>query len=393
VPDSRDVILLSTADWDNPYWTNKQHVAVELGRRGFKVLYVEVGGGRRPTVSGRDFRRIVARVRNGIRRPRRVQPNIWVWSPFLIPLHSFRLVRAFNRFALRLGVAVWASVLRLNPKVLWTYSPLTTELCNISKFALTVYHAVDDMKEQPGMPRAAMMAAEAELCRSVDVIFTTAPNLFEMHRTSNPHTYYFNNVADFGHFNRALSAETVIPADLSAIAGPRIGFIGAVSGYKLDLDLIRSAATMRPDWSFVLIGEVGEGDPWTDVSALREIRNIHLLGGRAYSELPAYLKGIDVAILPNRENEYTKSMFPMKFFEYLAAGRPVVSTRLPALADYSDVATFADGAEAFVAAVDAAISGHAPSLESRLARAREQTYESRTGRMLDVVRKLKPSAM
>ncbi|MFW5750117.1 MAG: glycosyltransferase, partial [Planctomycetota bacterium] len=149
-------------------------------------------------------------------------------------------------------------------------------------------------------------------------------------------------------------------------------------------------ARVRPEWSFVLIGKVGEGDPWTDVSVLRALENVHLVGPRAYADLPACLKGMDVAILPNRLNEYTAHMFPMKFFEYLAAGKPVVSVPLPALQDFSQVATCAADAADFVRGIEAALAGRGPTRDERLAVARQYTYRARTGRMLALIEKLPP---
>jgi glycosyltransferase involved in cell wall biosynthesis len=113
--------------------------------------------------------------------------------------------------------------------------------------------------------------------------------------------------------------------------------------------------------------------------------NLHLLGPKAYETLPAYLKGFDVAILPAALNAYTRGMFPMKFFEYLAAGCPVVSTALPALRDFQDVACLAPTHDAFVAALEATLRGAAPALATRLAAAREHTYERRTARMMQLL--------
>ncbi|MDR3507376.1 MAG: glycosyltransferase [Caulobacteraceae bacterium] len=343
---------------------------------------------RRPTATHRDLSRIWRRLKRGFRAPRKVQENIWVWSPVLVPLHNLKMVRWLNRLLLSFGVSVGSAMAGLKPRLLWAYSPLTTELFDTGRFDFLVYHAVDDIKAQPGMPREAILTAEAELTRRADVIFTTAPNLYEMHRTSNPETYFFPNVADYQHFAKARAPETAAPDDLAKIPSPRVGFVGAISGYKLDLPLIRAVADSRPDMSFVMIGEVGEGDPWTDASLLEGCDNIHLMGGRAYDSLPAYLKGMDVAILPSLANEYTRSMFPMKFFEYLAAGLPVVATSLPALSGYGEVATFCDGPEAFAAALDEAVAGGGPPLEKRLAAAQDNTYESRTEKMMAIVDRL-----
>jgi len=178
-----------------------------------------------------------------------------------------------------------------------------------------------------------------------------------------------------------------IPEDMLRINGPKIGFVGAISSYKLDFYLIRSLALTRPDWSFVFIGEVGEGDPLTDISLFRDFPNVYLMGGRPYSTLPSYLKGIDVAILPNTQNQYTRSMFPMKFFEYLSAGKPIVSVDLPALADYRSLVYLCSGHEEFESAIAATLEGRHSPLEVRLAVAQEHTYERRTRKMFDVLEK------
>ena len=383
--DRPDILIVSTADWDNPYWTNKQHVAVGLAARGHRVFYIESQGLRAPTATAKDLRRIWRRLKRGLRPPREVRPGLWVWSPLVVPLQKYAAIRSLNRALLAFGVGFWTRLKGLRPRLLWTYSPLTTGLYNTARFDLVVYHAVDDISAQPGMPVDTIRAGEADLLQKADLVFVTAPNLRDMHIRANPETHYFPNVADFPHFNQALNPDTPVPADIAAIPGPRIGFVGAISSYKLDFDMIAAAAAMRPDWSFVFVGEIGEGDPLTDASTITAVANIHFLGGRPYASLPGYLKAMDVAILPNRLNDYTRSMFPMKFFEYLAAGRPVVSARLHALQDYGHVAAFADSADDFVTAIAAALAGEGADLAARFDAARDQTYERRTERMMALV--------
>lgn len=382
---TKDIVLLSTADWDNPFWTNKQHVAVELARLGHRVLYIDSLGLRRPSASARDVRRIANRLLKAARPPRKARDNLWVWSPIVLPWHGNPLVRRINRALLGAGLWTWLKLLGLERQWLWTYNPLTTEFFDLDTFSCRIYHCVDEIKAQPGMPIEVLETGEEKLSRLVDVIFTTSSQLTETRSVWNAHTHYLPNVADYRHFRTALDSQTVIPEDLAAIPGPRLGFIGAISGYKVDFQLIRRVAESRPDWSVVLIGDVGEGDPWTDSSLLRGLPNMHLLGPRAYKDLPAYLKGMDVALLPNQVNEYTDAMFPMKFFEYLAAGRPVVSVDLKALRNFADVAAVAGTPEQFIAAIEKTLAGDVPALEQRLGVAREHTYEARTQRMLALV--------
>ena len=380
-----DIVLLATADWSNPFWTNKQHVAIELARRGHRVLYVDSLGLRRPSASRQDFGRILRRLARGLSRPRQVRDRLWVWSPLVIPLQGVGGVRALNRWLLRFGVVLWSRWLGLRHDLLWTYNPMTTALFPTAGFSTVVYHCVDDVGAQRGMPTREIEAAEAELLALADHCFVTAEDLLETRRTQCASIHYFPNVADFEHFSRALARETAVPADLDALPRPRIGFVGAITDQKLDLPLLKALAEAHPDYSIVLIGKVGEGDPWTDVESLRSLPNVHLLGPKPYELLPAYLKGFDVALLPTVMNRYTRGMFPMKFFEYLAAGCPVVGTRLPALRAFGDVAELVETPQGFVAAVERAARGEGPPLAARLAVAREHTYERRTTRMMQLV--------
>ena len=389
----RDVVLLSTADWDNPFWTNKQHVACGLAGRGFRVLYVESLGLRRPSAHAQDLARIARRVRRTLAGPRQARPDLWVWSPLVLPLQRFAAVRALNRRLLSGSLARRLRRLGFRDPLLWTYNPLTTRLLRTERFERIVYHCVDDIAAQPGMPAAVLEAAERELTARADVVFTTAPRLQETRRRWNPATHYLPNVADFDHFSKALDPALPLPADIAAVPGPRLGFIGALSGYKVDFEMIRTVARTRPDWSVVLIGKVGEGDPWTDPARLEGLPNLHLLGPRPYAELPAYLKAFDVALLPNTRNDYTDSMFPMKFFEYLAAGRPVVSVDLPALRAFRNAVWLADSADSFIAAVQAVLDGAVPPLEARLELAREHTWDARMDRMLALLDDAAPAAV
>ncbi|GAB2724576.1 glycosyltransferase [Halomonas garicola] len=382
---SNNIVLLSTADWDNPFWTNKQHVAVELAGMGYRVLYIDSLGLRRPSASARDFKRIVRRLFKAARAPRKVKENLWVWSPIVLPWHKHPVVRRLNRALLSAGLWVWSLALKFKQPWLWTYNPLTTEFFDLAKFSYRVYHCVDEIKAQPGMPVELLEAAEKELVQQSDIVFTTSPKLTETRKYWNENTHFFPNVADYHHFNDALDSDTVIPADLEALPHPRIGFIGALSGYKVDFKLIRQVAEAHPDWSVVLIGEVGEGDPWTDSTLLDDLDNLHLFGPRKYRSLPSYLKGVDVAILPNHINEYTDAMFPMKFPEYLAAGCPVVSVDLKSLRDFSHVVETAKTPEDFIAAIEKTLSGDIPPLEERLNVAREHTYQIRTQHMLGLI--------
>jgi glycosyltransferase involved in cell wall biosynthesis len=197
-------------------------------------------------------------------------------------------------------------------------------------------------------------------------------------------TYYYPNVVDYSHFANRCFVDASLPVDVvERCHAPRVGFVGAISSYKVDFELLRQLAEANPWWSFVLIGSVGEGDPCTESSLLKGLDNLHLLGSRSYDDLPAYMASFDVALIPAPINSYTRSMFPMKFFEYLAAGVPVVATPLPALVEFSEFHLQASTPEQFSAAIASIVEGQSGlNLERCRDLARAYSYRQRTLWML-----------
>jgi glycosyltransferase involved in cell wall biosynthesis len=228
--------------------------------------------------------------------------------------------------------------------------------------------------------RAELEAAEEELLAEVDVVFTTAGSLAERLASRHPRVHRLGNVADYDHFAGARKGVTA-PADLERIPRPRAIFVGALNELKVDAALLGALAAAEPDLSIVLVGPVTEAGPDARraLDALIRRPNVHALGGRAYAELPAYLAGADVGLVPYHANRYTAGVFPMKVYEYLAAGLPVVAAGLPELAG-AEGATVAAGPEEFVAAVRAALT-EPGSADERQRIARAHTWEARTAEM------------
>jgi glycosyltransferase involved in cell wall biosynthesis len=370
----RDIVCVGFADWDTDLWTNQHHLMSRLAREN-RVLFVESLGLRRPQLAGRDLSRVWRRLRRGLAPPRSVD-GLHVLSPLVLPFHRYRAVRALNRRLLPALVRRAARRLGIRRPILWAYVPQAEVLIDTLEPELVVYHCVDDIAAQERIDTASFRAAEERFAARADLVLASAPSLAKRLRTISSNVMDAPNVADTELFATALRPGEP-DAAVAALAAPRIVFTGAIVSIKLDFRLIAELARLRPSWSFALVGPVGPGDPRTDVSELTSEPNVHLLGPRAYRDLPDVLRAADAGLIPYATNQLTASIFPMKVYEYLAAGLPVVATPLPALADVDDVATAPDAA-GIAALLDKALAGDSPEARAaRSSRAAAHSWERR----------------
>jgi glycosyltransferase involved in cell wall biosynthesis len=373
----QDIVCISSADWDAPLWTNKQHLMSRLAESN-RILYVESLGLRTPTLAPQDRQRIKRRVKHYFLGPRKVPgKNVYVLSPLVIPYYRTAALRALNGALLRREVLQAVHRLKIHEPILWSYIPNAYALTHHLNEKLVVYHCVDDLSAVAGVPKAAVKAMEDRFLRQADAVLTTSRALYEARVAVNPNTFLFTNVADADHFGKALRPELAVAPEVARLPRPVAGYVGALDAYQVDFPFLAEVARHLADWSFVLIGPVGQGQPSTDLGDLRRLPNVHLTGYVEYQQIPSYLKGIDVALIPHRLSDYTQSSFPMKLYEYLAAGRPVVSTPLPAIADVALVRFAATPAE-FARQMIAAHQENSPeAVERRVAEAQKHTWESR----------------
>jgi glycosyltransferase involved in cell wall biosynthesis len=361
----RDIVCVGFADWDTELWTNQHHLMSRLAREN-RVLFVESLGLRRPQLARRDLARILRRLRRGLQGPRSVD-GLHVLSPLILPLHSSRTVRALNRRLLETLVARAAHRLGMRRPILWAYVPQAEVLIDALDPSLIVYHCVDDIAAQERIDTASFRAAETRFAARADLVLASSPALAERLRGISRNVLDAPNVADTELFATALGPGPLDP-QMAALPKPRIVFTGAIVAMKLDLPLLAQLARLRRSWSFALVGPVGPGEPSADVSQISSEPNIHLLGPRRYGELPAVLRAADAGLIPYARNDLTESIFPMKVYEYLAAGLPVVATPLPALAGVADVATASD-AEGIAQLLDEALERDSPDRRAERSRA------------------------
>jgi len=238
--------------------------------------------------------------------------------------------------------------------VAWYYTPMALPFTSHLSPAITVYDCMDELSAFRGAP-AELVEMEQRLFEQADIVFTGGASLYAAKRTRHRSVHLFPSSIDVSHFAKARSAcETSDPEDQAFIGRPRIGFFGVLDE-RLDRELVREVAERRADWQFIFVGPVVKILP-TD---LPHSENIHYIGQRSYQELPGYIAGWDLAMMPFACNESTHFISPTKTPEYLAAGKPVVSTPIrDVVRTYGSVGLvqIAKDAEEFDRAMDTATS-------------------------------------
>jgi glycosyltransferase involved in cell wall biosynthesis len=375
VPDGRtrpDFVLLYAPPWSGPTRFSKHHLAQHLADTGGRVLYVEAPLSPLGLRRGRPF---LQELKTALQPPRPVADRLWVRRHFLpVPYHAASWLtsrRAANRLGQRLlAPAIARDLGRLgfdNPVLIAGLPHAVDALPWLPKRQALVYHCADDYAHVQGFPDT-LPELEADLCQQADLVITTSETLCEERRRFNPNTHWVPNGADIGHF----SAQASPAPELQHIRRPIVGFVGGLSQW-VDIRLIAALALARKDWSFVLVGPVG-----TDVSALNDLGNVTLLGARPYTNLPAYLAAMDVGLIPFKQDRVTYHADPIKAYEYLAAGLPVVATEMPALRRLSHVVRLASSPQSFEAQIAAAVAeGRAAKKSERQAEAARHSWTSR----------------
>jgi hypothetical protein len=232
--------------------------------------------------------------------------------------------------------------------IFWYYTPMAYEFSGMFTPAITVYDCMDELAAFAFAPPR-IKYVEQKLLQKADIVFTGGASLYEAKKDSHDNIHAFPSSIDKAHFGAA-RGKLNSPADQAAITGIKLGFYGVIDE-RFDQELIRQISTRRPDWQIILIGPVVKIDP----AKLPAADNIHYLGSKSYQELPAYLSGWDVALIPFLLNESTRYISPTKTPEYLAAGKPVVSSAIrDVVAPYQQMGLVSIGSDvdSFVQAIE-----------------------------------------
>lgn len=337
------------------------------------------------------------------------EPNIFLLTPWTVspfPLfYRFRL-RAMARFMIGVYALMLArSLRRIQGKqfskrsILWLCCPDAVSLLDHFRAKLVIYDCMDQWDEFPGLLQHPDWKRDWErgeeiLVKKADLVICSSKELLATKKGVAKHAILLRNAADFDHFKQAISEAISVPSELEGIKSPVIGYIGALASW-IDFGLVAYIARSRPEWSIVLIGPVFEGTftgAATDLNPITDLANVHLLGPKDYQSLPAYLKAFDVGIIPFKLNKLTMAVNPIKVYEYLAAGKPVVSTDLPEVRSLVSVVKVASDCQDFLGQIELILGngGNGDALvRSRLEVAQNNSWDSRATSVLEKLEDLR----
>lgn len=382
---NQDIICISSIDWDF-IWQGHQEIMSTLASHGNRILFIENTGVRAPGL--KDFPRLKRRIKNylkGVKGIRQELPNLYIFSPIIIPWPYSWIARKINKVLLLSVLNRWMKVMNFADPIIWTFLPngISLDIIDAINKKLLIYYCIDDFSSSSPAAKK-VKATEKKLLKLADLVFVTSRALFDYCSKYSSKVTIFPFGVNIERFEEARDAAQKRPIEISKINTPIIGYVGGIHKW-IDQKLIRDLALNLPDYSFVFIGPIQ-----TDISLLSNLKNIYFIGAKEHKDLPGFVKEFSCAIIPYTISDYTKNVYPTKLNEYLAMGKPVISTDLPEVnyfnERYKDIVYVAKDREEFTDFIKKSISqGDDLSIERRFKAARDNSWVNRIEQMSSII--------
>ncbi|MDO8512176.1 MAG: glycosyltransferase [bacterium] len=385
----RDVIIFAGALYDSKLWTNRQQIATRLAERGHKVFYVEPRHFWLTMLLG-QFPGSGSHLHWLFRShwPHEVRNNLWVISQFNVMPWSREVnwISLLNHWLNAPTVHLHAFLRGFKDPAILIYDTEAAQYLGRFPKSRIVYDCVDDHRVQAGVNRNSerVEAEEVLIAKAADAISVTTEILYERFSKLNKNVVLIPNAADINLFKNFSGSE---PEDLKNIPHPRIGTVGALDVYKVDFSMLFNVASKHPEWHFVLVGPVehiGVRNEGLGITKLKELANVHFLGEKKKDDVPAYVHNFDVAIIPYVKSDYNDASFPLKFWEFMVSGKPVVATNLPTLSKYQYLFSLTRNEEEFEKGIVVALQENEKNNVPRIAEAELHDWSKR----VDAIEKL-----
>lgn len=380
--EGHDILCFAPGPWDD-IWRNRHQIMTRLARAN-RVLYIEPWPELRPTL--RDWRSgqlSWADVHGP--RLRKAQENLHVYTPALWAPRATRFPLSVATDALYM--AFLRRVLRrlgIDKPILWLFMPDMEIFIGRFDEKLAIYHIVDEYAGYSGVSatwRPVVQQMEEQLARRADLVFVTSPDLLERKSALNQNIILVPNAVDYEAFSAAAdrALQAPLPADMADMRPPIAGYVGAIND-KVDLALLVQVAREGLQWSFALVGPIAirAAEGQHALEALRTLPNVRLLGAKSVTDVPRYIAACAVCLLPYQVNEWTRHIDSLKLYEYLACGKPVVATDVPAARRFSEVVRIVTDAKEFISSMNNALGEGSPALQAQRRQiAAHNTWEQR----------------
>ena len=377
----KQIVCLATSPW-YPIPTRKQQVMSRI--KDAEILYFDPSATVIAPLRDKSAKELMKKYRQSAVKP---QENISVYSlPPVLPF--FYKVRAINRLNQKRIARYIRKKMQehgFEKPLLWVYSPVTVDAVDFIPHSGLVYDCVDRHSAYGGLMNPQQVdAMELELAAKTDQCFATADSLAERLSQAQPETAFIPNGANFERFVKAIDPQP-LPEDMKDIPHPIFGFVGALQSC-IEYGFVQHAAKTHPDWHFVWIGKE---KPGVDLTELRAMPNCHFLGMKPNEKLPEYIAHFDACLNLFAKSDLSKDVSPLKFYEYLATGKPIVSTRQPdQVMQFENLIEIADTEEGFVQACESALAdADRQRTEARIEEGRKSSWDSRVAQMCEILRK------
>lgn len=377
----KQIVCLATSPW-YPIPTRKQQVMSRI--KDAEILYFDPSATVIAPLRDKSTKELMKKYRQSAVKP---QENISVYSlPPVLPF--FYKVRAINRLNQKRIARYIRKKMQehgFEKPLLWVYSPVTVDAVDFIPHSGLVYDCVDRHSAYGGLMNPQQVdAMELELAAKTDQCFATADSLAERLSQAQPETAFIPNGANFERFVKAIDPQP-LPEDMKDIPHPIFGFVGALQSC-IEYGFVQHAAKTHPDWHFVWIGKE---KPGVDLTELRAMPNCHFLGMKPNEKLPEYIAHFDACLNLFAKSDLSKDVSPLKFYEYLATGKPIVSTRQPdQVMQFENLIEIADTEEGFVQACESALAdADRQRTETRIEEGRKSSWDSRVAQMCEILRK------
>lgn len=380
-----DFVCLSVSNW-GLVKSNPDYTILGLAERGYRVLVVEPFESISSAVRMAAIQKRGVAVGSGLRQ---VDERIWVYRPPPLALPG----QSRTPVAARISGRLLARLVRRQTRKLgfgrtcaWSFMYSSGAFLDAFPAELKIYENGDDdaALARSDAQRHTVRTLDAEVCKAADMVFAVTEELCAPRRVSNPETYEVNCGVDVDFFSAAIRDDTEVPAAIGDLPGPVLGYFGGLDPWKIDIPLLSEIARLRPDWSLAFVGYVWFG---FEASVFDGLANIHILGPQDYADLPGFMKGMDIGLMPFPLNDITRNGDALKCYEYLAAGLPVVSRDVPVARRLPQFVEIADTAEEFVAACERQLGASDLTPQARSAAMRDHDWARRVDRKLALIGK------